>query len=482
MIHPRAIANILGFLLMIEGIFILSAVPVSLIYEEKDYRVIIGTGLFVIIFGLIPWILTRKFKLSISKKDGYIIVSGGWVLFSLFGALPFVLSGAIPSYTDAFFETMSGFTTTGASILSDIESLSHGMLYWRSLTQWIGGMGIIVLSLAILPLLGIGGMQLFAAEVPGPVKDKLHPRIQGTAKRLWLIYVIFTFSEVFLLWMGDMNLFDSICHSFTTMATGGFSTKQASVAYWNSPYIQYVITLFMFLAGMNFTLSYFAMHFQLKRVFKNEEFRFYLGFVLGFAVIIAVIMFFTMDVNAEKAFRDSLFQVVSIITTTGYITSDYLMWTPVLWMIILLLMFFGGSAGSTGGGIKIMRIIMLLKNSALELRRLIHPNAVLPVRYNHQAIDSVIVTNVLAFVSFYILIVVGGMVVMSSMGLDLDTSLGSVATSLGNIGPGFGLVGPTSDFSHIPAFGKWFLSLLMLIGRLELFTVIILFSRDFWRK
>ncbi|MCB8999435.1 MAG: TrkH family potassium uptake protein [Bacteroidales bacterium] len=460
----------------------LLVVPVSLIYNEQDYSSFIFAGLIAVVSGGLPWLLTRKSKLSISKKDGYIIVTAAWLLFSLFGALPFVIGGGIPSFTDAFFETMSGFTTTGASILNDIESLSHGMLFWRSMTQWIGGMGIIVLSLAVLPLLGIGGMQLFIAEVPGPAPDKLHPRIQGTAKRLWIIYVIFTIFEVVLLWLGNMNLFDAICHSFTTMATGGFSTKQDSIAYWSSPYIQYVLTFFMFLAGTNFTLSYFALHLKIGRVFKNEEFRYYLGFVLGFTLLISIIMYFTMHLPAELSFRNSAFQVVSIITTTGFVTSDYLLWTPILWILLVVLMFFGGSAGSTGGSIKIMRVLLLLKNSALELKRLIHPNAVIPVRFNRQAVNPGIVTNVLAFVSFYILILVAGMIVMSAMGYDLDTSLGSVATTLGNIGPGIGLVGPTDNFSHVPVFGKWFLSFLMMIGRLELFTVLILFSPEFWRK
>jgi trk system potassium uptake protein len=270
---------------------------------------------------------------------------------------------------------MSGFTTTGASILNNIEEMSHGILFWRSLTQWLGGMGIIVLTLVILPVLGIGGMQLFAAEVPGPVPDKLHPRIKETAKRLWGIYVIFTLAEIILLWIGPMNLFDSVCHGLTTMATGGFSTKQASVAYWDSPYIHYVITIFMFLAGVNFTLSYFGFHLRFKKIWSNEEFRYYLGFILVFSLIIAVGLFFSSNRGVEESFRISLFQVVSIITTTGYATDDYLLWMPALTMLIFILMFFGGSAGSTGGGPKIMRIVILIKNSTQELKRLIHPNA-----------------------------------------------------------------------------------------------------------
>jgi trk system potassium uptake protein TrkH len=456
--------------------------PVSLIYDEGQELDFIIAGLITIFFGGIAWLLNRDADKNITKRDAYIIVSFSWILFSVFGSLPFIFTGSIPSYTDAFFETISGFTTTGASILNDIESHSHGVLFWRSLTQWLGGMGIIVLSLAILPLLGIGGMQLFVAEVPGPTPDKLHPRIKDTAKRLWYIYIIFTLSETLLLWAGDMNFFDALNHSFTTMATGGYSTKQASIAHWDSPYIHYIISLFMFLAGTNFTLSYFALHLRFDKVIKNEEFKYYLGFVIVFTLIIAIIMFFTMNKSAEQSLRDSLFQVVSIMTTTGYVTSDYMSWLPILGLLIFMLMFFGGSAGSTGGSVKIIRVVLLFKNSALELKRLVHPNAVIPVRFNNVAVDPKIITNVLAFVSFYILMVMGSMLIMAALGYDLDTSVGAVAATLGNIGPGIGKVGPVENFSHVPVFGKWFLSLLMLIGRLELFTVLILFSPEFWRK
>ncbi len=458
------------------------SIPVSLIYNESDSRFFLSSGLAAILVGGLCWLFTRRASKSISKRDGYIIVTMGWILFSLFGCLPFVLSGSIPSFTDAFFETISGFTTTGASVLNDIEQLSHGMLFWRSLTQWLGGMGIIVLSLAVLPLLGIGGMQLFIAEVPGPVPDKLHPRIKGTAKRLWFIYMGFTLLETLLLWLGEMNFFDAINHSFTTMATGGFSTKQASIAHWDSSYIHYVVGFFMILAGTNFTLSYFALHFNFKKVFANEEFRSYLSFIIIFTLTLTLILTFSMDQSVGLSVRNSFFQVVSIMTTTGFVTDDYMKWVSVGGILIFILMFFGGSAGSTGGGVKIMRIVLLFKNSALELKRLIHPNAVIPVRFNGHAIDPSIITNVLAFVSFYIITIVLSTVVMSVMGYSLDSSLGAVAATLGNIGPGIGAVGPMENFSHVPDFGKWFLSFLMLIGRLELFTVLILFSPAFWRR
>ncbi len=483
MLNYRFILYVLGLLLIIEGFFMLVSGGVALIYGEYDLMYhLISSAVCIVLGGGVAF-STYGVEKHIGKREGYIIVSMVWVVFSIFGLLPFWLSGAIPSFTDAFFETMSGFTTTGSSILTDIESLPHGLLFWRSLIQWLGGMGIIVLSLAILPILGVGGMQLFVAEVPGPIPDKLHPRIAETAKRLWVIYLLFTFSEAVLLMFGGMTLFDAVCHSFTTMATGGYSTKQASIAFYDSAYIQYVIILFMFIAGANFTLSYHAFHGRFKKVFHNEELRYYLGFVLGISAIIAGVLFFTEDnLGLEKTIRDALFQVVSIITTTGYATVDYLLWVPFLSLMIFTLMFFGGSAGSTGGGIKIVRVVLLFKNSYYELKRLIHPNALIPVRLNNRAVSQTIVTNVLAFVVFYIIIFSIGTIVMSIMGFDMETSLGAVATSLGNIGPGLGEVGPSENFANIPAFGKWFLSFLMLLGRLELFTVLLLFTHAFWKE
>jgi len=482
MINFKLIFRLLGALLLIEGLFMLSCITVSLIYRENEIGSLGISGLINIGVGGIIWVVTRNAKKNLSARDGFLIVSMGWIFFSLFGSLPFFLSGEIPSYTDAFFETVSGFTTTGASILNDIEALPHALLFWRSMTQWLGGMGIIVMSLAILPLLGIGGMQLFVAEVPGPTPDKFHPRIKETAKRLWAIYIIFTFSETILLLFGGMSLFDAINHSFTTMATGGYSTKQASIAHWDSPYIHYVITLFMFLAGTNFTLSYFAMHLKFDKVFRNEEFRFYLGFIVVFILLVTGILMFSQHLPFERSFREAAFQVVSIITTTGFVTADYLTWISVLVVIMFMLMFFGGSAGSTGGGIKIMRVMLFIKNSAVELKRLIHPNAVIPVRFNGNAVPPEIINNVFAFISFYILTMIIGVIIMAGLGYDLDTSLGAVAATLGNIGPGIGEVGPVFNYAHLPTFGKWFLSFLMLIGRLELFTVLIIFSSGFWRK
>lgn len=478
----KIIIRVLGFLIFVEGVAMLLALAVSLIYGEYDSMAfLISSGICLTTGGLIAW-LTNGVSKDIGKREGFIIVALVWVVFSFFGTLPYLISNSIPNFTNAFFETISGFTTTGSSILDDIESLPHGILFWRSISQWLGGMGIIVLSLAILPVFGIGGMQLFVAEVPGPAPDKISPRIRQTAKTLWVIYLGFTLIETLLLWIGGMNFYDAICHSFTTMATGGFSTKQASIAHWDSPFIQYTVTLFMFLAGTNFTLSYLALKGNFKSALKDEEFRYYSIFVVGFTLAIFLGLLITSSLGIEKAFRDALFQVVSIITTTGFATADYLLWTPFLTILIFGLFFFGGSAGSTGGGIKIMRIVLLLKNSYYELRRLVHPKAVIPVKFNKRSVDSKIITNVLAFFMLYFIIFALSTVLFTLIEPDMESAMGAVATSLGNIGPGLGNVGPAENFLHISATGKWFLSFLMLLGRLELFTILVLFSPSFWNQ
>ena len=479
----RIIGSIIGILLMFNGGFMLLCIIVSIFYWESDWLSLFLAGGITSLCGFALWFLNKNAPdKELRKRDGYIIVTIGWLSMSIFGALPYLFSGAIPAYTNAFFETISGFTTTGASILNDIESLPKGILFWRSLTQWIGGMGIIVLAVAILPILGIGGTQLFGAEAPGITPDKLKPRMRETAKRLWLIYLGLTVAETLLLFIGGMDFFDAINHALTTMATGGFSTKQDSIAYFQSPFIQYVLIFFMFLAGTNFTMTYFALKGQFRTIIKNEEFRFYVLMITFFAVVIPWAVYAVSDHDFERAFRDSLFQIVSVITTTGFVSADYTAWTPLLTLVFLLLMFYGGSAGSTAGGVKLVRHLILLKNSFLELKRQLHPSAVLPVRYNGKAVSQDITFNVLAFIFIYIFIFGLGSVVMTLFGLDFMTAIGSVATSLGNVGPGLGTVGPVDNFAHIPMPGKWFLAFLMLLGRLELFTVLILFTPAFWTK
>ena len=477
-----SIINVLGILLMICGGFMLFCVPFSLFYEENDWCNILLAAMITLGVGFTAWWFTKNIEdKELKKKDGYIIVTLGWIIMSLFGTLPYILTSEIPNFTNAFFETVSGFTTTGASILTDIESVSKGILLWRSITQWIGGLGFVVLAVAILPILGIGGMQLFTAESPGLSPDKVKPRIKDTAKRLWFVYLGLTFAETIFLMFGGMTFFDAFNHGLTTMATGGFSTKNASATEF-TPYMQYVIALFMFLAGTNFAVLYYIGKRKFHKVWGNEEFRFYSLSVIVLTIIVGVSIYSVTNHSFEKSVRDGLFQVLSILTTTGYVSADYTAWTPFLTIIFFLLMFIGASTGSTAGSVKILRHIILFKNSSLELKRQLHPSAVIPVRINGKAISQETVYNVLAFFVLYLSVFALSTLGMALLGIDFMTALGSVATCLGNIGPGLGDVGPVNNFSLLPAAGKWLLSLLMILGRLELFTVLMLFTAYFWRR
>lgn len=478
----RQIINLIGFFLVVEGLFMLLGIPFSFYYQDEYPLTLLFSFLITSGCGGVLWFLTRKKKKDlISKREGYLVVTFTWIAISLFGTLPFLISGTIPSFTDAFFETMSGFTTTGASILTDVEVLPKGILFWRSMTHWIGGMGIIVLSIIVLPFLGIGGMQLYAAEMPGVTKDKLHPRISETAKRLWGIYFILTLAHIILLLFGGMNLLESMCHTFGSMGTGGFSTRNASIGAY-SPYIQYVIATFMLLAGMNFTLHFLAFKGKFKQIWNNEEFRYYLYIIIGFTLVISAYFVFKTGLDSEKAFRVAFFQVVSIVTTTGYATSDYLVWPGALWFLLFMLMFIGGMAGSTGGGIKVIRQVLLFKNAGKELKRAIHPQGIIPVRLNHEAVSQDIIFKVMAFLQIYLLVFIFGTICLSFLGLDFETAVGSSISALGNIGPGLGKVGPTGNYGFIPDIGKWLLSFLMLLGRLELFTVLILITPSFYKR
>ena len=477
------LTNILGVIVMFNAGFMLLCLPFSFYYDAGEWRPMLLSGLITLGVGGVPWLLTRRQSgKELSSRDGYLVVTFGWLLMSFTGSLPYLLSGAIPTYPNAFFESMSGFTTTGATILANIEEVPKGILFWRSLTQWIGGMGIIVLAVAILPILGIGGMQLFQSEAPGISPDKLKPRIRDTAKRLWIIYISLTLTETVLLMLGGMSFYDAINHGLTTMATGGFSPKNASIAFYDSPYLQYVITVFMFFAGTNFTLTYFMLKGKITKVWANEEFRYYVGLVMLTTLVTTLGIYFSTDEAWEPSFRYAIFQVVSILSTTGYITADYTAWAPIITMLFIILMFVGASAGSTAGGVKIVRHVILLKNSILELKRQLHPSAIIPVRYNGKAVTQDITFNVLAFFIIYMIVFALGVTFTSLTGMDFMTAVGATATSLGNIGPGIGTVGPVDNFAHLPAAGKWILSFLMLLGRLELFTVIILFTPYFWNK
>lgn len=472
------------------------AFPFSYFNDESHAIGILNAGIITVFIGGLLYFFNKPKSTNIQKKEGYLIVTLGWLILSFTGMLPYLLTGTIPNIANAFFETISGYSTTGSSILTDIESMPKGILFWRSATHWIGGMGIIVLTIAILPLLGIGGMQLFMAEAPGPSADKLHPRITDTAKRLYLIYVVLTFAQFFLLKFAGMTWFDAINHAMATVSTGGFSTKNNSVAFYNNlPFVQYIIIFFMLVAGTNFVLTYFALKGKIKKVFESEEFKYYIFGIFGVSAIIAILIYFYQDPNlhttiahpkvfgeAESAIRHALFMVTSVVTTTGFVSADFTMWSYFATAIFFALFFTGGSAGSTSGGIKVVRHIVMLKNSFLEFKKTLHPNAIIPVRYDGKSVSQTIVFNILSFFIIYMLTFVIASVVLTFLGLDFISALGAAGSSLGNIGPALGSVSPVHSFAHLSASAKWFCSFLMLIGRLELFTVLILFTPFFWRK
>ena len=500
-LNIKAVLVTLGILVFFLGAALLFPMLVSLFYGEPEWWTFAVTAGTCLAIGSTSWYLKSKVNQELQIRDGFAVVALAWFVLSVLGALPFVLSGVLSSYSDAFFETMSAFTTTGATIFGgagnmNIEDMPHSFLFWRSLAHWMGGMGIIVLTLAILPLLGVGGMQLFKAEVPGPSADKLTPRVQETAKRLWLIYVGITVVEIILL-LPAMSPFDAINHAFATMATGGFSTKNGSVGQFGSSYVEWIITIFMFLAGVNF-----ALHFRLLRgktitVFKDTELHVYAGITLFATAVItfgiwapSMHLFPAFQVEGvfegyasfSEAVRQAAFQATAIITTTGFGTADYEIWPPVAISILFICFFIGGMAGSTGGGVKVIRHVLMFKNSFKEIKQLIHPQAVMPIRLNNRVVSSDIMRNVLSFIVLYLGIIGIGTMSMSFLGLDLLTAFGATLSSVGNVGPAFGTLGPSENYAHIPLMGKWVLSFLMMAGRLEIFTVIIIFVPAFWKR
>ncbi len=482
MINFKTIIRIIGILLLLETVMFLVCSSVSFYYRESDMLDFWKAGGITAGIGLLLAALGKGGERQLTRRDGYVLVSFAWVAFSLFGMLPFYIGRYIPDIANAFFETMSGFSSTGATILDDIESLPHGILFWRSMTQWIGGLGIIMFTIAVLPIFGVSGLQVFAAEASGPTHDKVHPRIGITAKWIWSIYAGITALLVGLLMLGGMDWFDSICHAFATTGTGGFSTKQASVAYYNSPYIEYVISIFMFISGINFTLLLLFVNRKFKKFIGNAELKFYFGSVVLFTAVIAIVLYYTSPMGMEESFRKSLFQVISLQTSTGFATDDYMQWTPVLWGLLTIIMLMGACAGSTTGGLKCIRMVILTKVSRNEFKHILHPNAILPVRINKQVISPSIVSTVLAFCFIYISIIVIGTLLMMAMGVGAEESMGCVISSIGNMGPGLGKTGPAYSWNALPDAAKWLLSFLMLLGRLELFTVLLLFTPDFWKR
>ena len=470
----------MGALMFLIGVLMLPAASISWIYNEDSTPIMVSAAISLFI-GMIFFFSFAKYDQLIRKREGYLIVALSWVIMTLFGMLPFYFSDQIDTISDAVFETVSGLTTTGASILTDIEAMPKGLLFWRSMTQWIGGLGIIVLTVAIFPLLGIGGSELFVAESPGPTSDKVHPRISETAKRLWYIYVGLTVSAAILYWAGGMTLYDAVNHALTTLATGGFSTKNASMAFYDSAFIQYVAVIFMFFAGTNFTLIYFGIVGKFGRIFKSDEFKAYTGAILLLTLVVFGGIVYNADIELELAFRKSLFQVVSIVTTTGFVTDDYTQYGMGITFICFMMLFLGGSAGSTAGGIKFVRHVVFLKNSWLEFKRIVHPRAIVPLIINGEMVSGRIINNIMNFLLIYLSTFVAGSLVIAILGYDLPTALGSVATCLGNVGPAIGEVGPVDNFAFFSPEAKLVLSFMMLLGRLELFTILILFTPFFWR-
>jgi len=477
---------IVGLLLIILGLSMLFSVVCSLIYGDGDLIPLLQSIAVTIVSGLILVILFRsKNKKELSTHDGFAVVTMGWFAMAIFSALPFYFSGTL-NYTNSFFEAMSGLTTTGATVLGNpttlmIEALPHGVLFWRSFTQFIGGMGIIVFSIAILPMLGMGGVQLFRAEVAGPVADKITPRVKQTAKLLWGIYVGIVLILCLILKIEGMSWFDAICHSFTTIATSGFSTKNASIAAYSGA-IQWTIIVFMFLAATNFSLHYYFIAKGKFEYYKDHEFRVYFGIC-----IICSILFFINIVSTNKyqadllSFRHSVFTAVSILTTTGFSTENFNEWPEMSKTLLFFLFFIGGSAGSTTGGMKIIRSIVVVKYLLYEVRKLLHPKGVFTINIGKISIDDNVVRATLGFYLFYIFIFVFTAVILSFTGLDVETALTASASAIGNIGPGLGSIGPTDNWGHLSDFAKWLTSFCMLLGRLEIFTVVVLFSRSFWK-
>lgn len=488
--NVRIILNIIAGLLTLVGLTMIIPVGIAWSTGEPDLNGFLIAMAVTVGIGLVIWLFTRK-EGTPTNKDGFAIVTLAWVITALAGALPFYFSGLIPTFTDAFFESMSGVTTTGATIIGNpvtlphlpngIESLPHATLYWRSFIQWIGGMGIIVFYIAILPLLGVSGVKLFKAEVPGPVADKIQPRVRETAKHLWMVYLGITVAEILALGMSGMDWFDSICHAFTTMPTGGFSTKNASLGYYASPMLHYIVIFFMFLAGVNFSLHFKAITGNRKSYLLDKEFLSYIGLIVLVTFVITMTLVFQKGGINHQTFRDALFQTVSILTTTGYGTADYELWPWLAQFILLALMFIGAMGGSTGGGMKIIRIMLILKYAAMETRRMLHARAIIPIRIGNRFINDDVIRNTLGFFLFYIFIFVVASLTLTAMSLDIETAIGAAASALGNIGPALADFGPTDNYALLPAIGKWLLSFCMLLGRLEIFTVMVLFSRVFWK-
>lgn len=500
--NNKMVLRTMGALLVIEAIFMGLATAMSWWYNDPDVGAFLTSVTITLISGVICLIAGANASSRMGEREGYVIVACVWLVFSIFGLLPYYLSGQISTITDAWFETMSGFTTTGATILNDVECLTHGALFWRALTQWLGGCGIIVLSIAILPIFGLNGMQLYAAEVTGVQYEKISPRIKDTSKHIWFTYLLLTMIEAWLLSLEGMNGFDSICHSLTTVATGGFSTKNASIAYYQNPAIHYTIAITMLLSSINFATIVLMARGRFRKIAQDEEARWFVSAIIAVTLLLTIGLMgrhwftlygqFTIDggqltivnifTSLEKSFRTAFFTTVATMTSTGFAIADYTRWASLLWVTVFFMMFTGGSSGSTAGGIKWVRIAIFFKSGIAEFKRRIHPNAIVPVKMNGRPISQQTTNNIMAFMVFYIMIVVFSTLVFCTLGVNFDEAIGASVSAMGNIGPSLGQYGPAGTYATFPAVGKWIMTFVMLIGRLEIFTVLLLFSRVLWKK
>lgn len=475
--------RVLGWLLIIESIFMLCPLVTCFICSEDDWLAFFISTAVTLVTGILMTFCIRPSNTSMAKREGFLLTALVWVVFSLFGMLPFILCSTPLSVTDAFFETMSGFSTTGASVYPSVDILSHGINLWRCLTQWLGGMGIILFTLAVLPMLNhSGGMQMFNAEVTGITHEKLRPRISQTAKSLWAIYFVLTAMVFVLLWIGPMNFFDSLCHAFSTMSTGGFSTRNYSIADWDSDYVKVIVTIFMFLGGVNFALIFKAIHGDIKSLYRNDTFMTYVKIVVAAYVTFVIAIIVNGQAHTiEDVTIDPLFQIITTMSSTGLTASNFLNWGPFVMALLFILMFFGACAGSTSGGAKIDRLLFLLKNTGNELYRSVHPNAIRSVRINGNIVSPDVVDKVIAFLCIYVMIISVGGIVLTAFGLPIVDSFFNSFSCVSNIGLGADTTG-MGGFAGMPDIAKWVLSFLMLTGRLEIFTVLILFTPAFWSK
>ncbi|MBR1877473.1 MAG: TrkH family potassium uptake protein [Paludibacteraceae bacterium] len=475
----RIVFKTMGVLTTLEALFMLVPTVAAWWYHEADLGAWVVSSLITWLSSWWMLLAGRNAEKRVGEREGYVIVATVWVVYSLFGLLPYWLSGALPSLTDAWYETMAGFTTTGSTVFTDVAAQTHSVLLWRALSQWIGGMGIIVLSVAILPMFGLGGMQLYSAEVTGVSYEKLSPRIADTAKHMWITYISLTIVEGLLLWLFGMRGFDALCHSMATISTGGFATHNDSVIAFN-PAIQWTILLFMLMSGINFTQLIYAFRGKPQRMWHDEETRWYVSACIIAGSVLALGL--SVHTHALSSIRIGFFTAIATITSTGFVASDYMLWPPILWMLVFFLMFTGGASGSTSGGVKWVRLAIFAKSALAEIKRRIHPNAVIPVRFNGNTVREVTTSNIMAFMFFYVLIIVVASICFCACGIGFDEALGIAVSMIGNVGVSIGQWGSSGCYAALPAVAKWIATFVMLIGRLEIFTVLLLFSRALWKK